>query len=72
VGDLENTYCHNCRATLIERYGYLITGYHLTAEGACPKCGTSIPGRWAKEFQGQITDRPFLPRSRSLISILSS
>ena len=72
VGELENTRCHNCRAPLIERYGYLITGYHLTAQGACPKCGTSIPGRWAREFQGQITDRPFLPRSRSLISILSS
>jgi pyruvate formate lyase activating enzyme len=72
VGDLENTYCSQCRALLIERYGYFISGYHLTAEGACPKCGTRIPGRWAREFQGQITDRPFLPRSRSLISILSS
>jgi len=72
VGDLENTRCPKCRTLLIERYGYLITGYHLTASGACPKCGTSIPGRWAPQFQGQITDRPFLPRSRSLISILSS
>ena len=72
VGDLENTRCPQCRTLVIERYGYLITGYHLTAEGACPKCGTKIPGRWAREFQGQITDRPFLPRSRSLISILSS
>lgn len=72
VGDLENTRCHNCRALVIERYGYYISGYHLTAEGACPKCGTRIPGRWARQFQGQITDRPFLPRSRSLISILNS
>jgi pyruvate formate lyase activating enzyme len=72
VGELENTRCHNCGATLIERYGYLITGYHLSAEGACPTCGTSIPGRWARQFQGQITDRPFLPRSRPLISILNS
>ncbi|HEV2022115.1 MAG TPA: AmmeMemoRadiSam system radical SAM enzyme [Terriglobales bacterium] len=72
VGDLENTRCHNCHTLLIERYGYFISGYHLTAEGACPKCGTKIPGRWARQFQGQITDRPFLPRSRSLISILSS
>ncbi len=72
VGDLENTRCHNCRTLLIERYGYFISGYHLTAEGACPKCGAKIPGRWARQFQGQITDRPFLPRSRSLISILSS
>jgi pyruvate formate lyase activating enzyme len=72
VGDLENTRCHNCHTLLIERYGYFISGYHLTAEGACPKCATRIPGRWARQFQGQITDRPFLPRSRSLISILSS
>jgi pyruvate formate lyase activating enzyme len=72
VGDLENTRCHDCRALLIERYGYFISGYHLTAEGACPKCGAKIPGRWARQFQGQITDRPFLPRSRSLISIPSS
>jgi pyruvate formate lyase activating enzyme len=72
VGDLENTRCHNCRTLLIERYGYFIRGYHLTAEGACPKCGVKIPGRWARQFQGQITDRPFLPRSRSLISILNS
>ncbi len=72
VGDLENTRCPQCRTLLIERYGYFISGYHLTAEGACPKCGFKIPGRWAREFQGQITDRPFLPRSRSLISILNS
>ncbi len=73
VGDLENTRCPNCRTLLIERYGYLITGYHLTPEGACPKCATRIPGRWATEFQGQLTSLPFLPRrSRaSLFSILN-
>jgi pyruvate formate lyase activating enzyme len=69
VGDLENTRCHNCKALLIERYGYLITGYHLTANGCCPKCGTNIPGRWAESFGGQITAHPFLPRGRSLITI---
>ena len=69
VGDLENTRCHNCKALLIERYGYLITGYHLTPNGCCPKCGTSIPGRWAAAFDGQITAHPFLPRGRSLIAI---
>jgi pyruvate formate lyase activating enzyme len=61
VGDLENTRCHNCQALLIERYGYLITGYHLTPNGCCPKCGTHIPGRWAAAFEGQITAHPFLP-----------
>ena len=69
VGDLENTRCHNCQALLIERYGYLISGYHLTANGCCPKCGTTIPGRWGRAFEGQITAHPFLPRARNLIAI---
>jgi pyruvate formate lyase activating enzyme len=71
VGDLENTCCPNCRQLLIERYGYLIMGYHLTSNGCCPSCGTRIPGRWAREFQGQITAHPFVPQARSsLFSIL--
>jgi len=71
VGDLENTRCHDCRQILIERYGYLIKSYHLTSHGCCPSCGTTVPGRWAREFQGQITDHPFVPHARSsLISIL--
>ncbi|MCI0402286.1 MAG: AmmeMemoRadiSam system radical SAM enzyme [Acidobacteria bacterium] len=63
VGELENTRCHHCNTTVIERYGYLILGYYLTREGACPRCGTAIPGRWAPQFQGQITAHPFLPRT---------
>jgi len=65
VGDLENTYCPNCHALLIERYGYFIRGYHLTPEGRCPKCVTSIPGRWAARFEGQITSLPFSPGMRA-------
>jgi pyruvate formate lyase activating enzyme len=64
VGDLENTRCHNCHALLIEREGYLIQQYRLTAEGACPECATAIPGRWGAKFDGQITASPFLPGSR--------
>jgi pyruvate formate lyase activating enzyme len=64
VGDFENTRCPNCRELLIERYGYLITDYHLTAQGSCPKCGMAIAGRWASRFQGQTTAYPFLPQSR--------
>jgi pyruvate formate lyase activating enzyme len=64
VGELENTYCHNCHELLIERYSYLITGYYLTSNGSCPACGTTIPGRWDPSFQGQITDHPLLPRPR--------
>jgi pyruvate formate lyase activating enzyme len=61
VGDLENTWCHECRALLIERYGYFIQQYRLTPDGACPDCGAPIPGRWGRRFEGQITSTPFLP-----------
>ncbi len=66
VGDLENTRCHACQALLVERYGYFIQDYRLTPAGACPDCGTSIPGRWGSGFAGQITSTPFLPGSRRL------
>jgi pyruvate formate lyase activating enzyme len=72
VGELENTRCPNCRELLIERFGYHILDYRLTAKGSCPKCDTAIPGRWAPAFQGQIADLPFLPRLRRRSSPLSS
>lgn len=62
VGDLENTFCPKCHTLLIQRYGYLISKYHLTSDGACPSCQTRIPGRWAPSFQGQITSHPYLLR----------
>jgi len=46
VGAWENTRCPNCRKTLIERYGYLIKSYRLTAKGECPDCRQVIPGIW--------------------------
>ncbi|MGH8104358.1 MAG: AmmeMemoRadiSam system radical SAM enzyme, partial [bacterium] len=46
VGDLENTYCPNCRETLIERFGYRILKDRLSGSGTCPKCRTAIPGIW--------------------------
>jgi pyruvate formate lyase activating enzyme len=69
VGDLENTRCHQCAALLIERYGYLVRTYRLTPEGACPDCGTAIPGRWGWQFDGQIAASPFLPGTRRLRTI---
>jgi pyruvate formate lyase activating enzyme len=69
VGDFEHTRCHNCQAMLVERYGYFIQRYRLTAEGACPDCGTAIPGRWGAGFDGQITSTPFLPGTRRLRTI---
>src|SRR6476659_9323430 len=70
VGELEDTRCHNCGETIIRRYGYFIKDYRLTADGCCPDCSTTIPGRWADKFEGQIADRPFLPgRPSQLIEI---
>ena len=66
VGDLENTRCHTCSALLIERHGYLIRAYRVTANGTCPDCGASIPGRWSLRFGGQIAATPFLPGTRRL------
>ncbi len=63
VGDLENTRCHNCGKLLVERYGYLIRVYHLTAEGTCPGCGIAVPGRWQSQFNRQMTAFPFVPRT---------
>lgn len=48
VGNWENTYCSGCQTLLIERYGYVILGYHLTDASTCPKCGHVVPGRWPK------------------------
>ncbi|MDE3156602.1 MAG: AmmeMemoRadiSam system radical SAM enzyme [Acidobacteriota bacterium] len=69
VGALEDTTCPGCGTTLIERYGYLIKRYALTAEGRCPSCDRAIPGRWSRQFDGQVATHPFLPGSRRRISV---
>jgi pyruvate formate lyase activating enzyme len=46
VGQFEHTSCPSCQMALIKRYGYLILEYDLTPDGACPRCGTRIPGIW--------------------------
>jgi len=46
VGEYEHTFCPSCNKRLIERLGYVILGYHLTDDGACPQCGTEIAGIW--------------------------
>ncbi len=45
VENLENTYCYNCHALLIQRNGYRVMRNSLS-DGMCPKCGTRIPGVW--------------------------
>lgn len=62
VEEFEHTHCHSCGRLLIERRGYIITDYRLTAEGTCPDCGTSIPGVWT-ERPGEVNlGGPGFPR----------
>lgn len=68
----EDTRCPQCGATLIQRYGYHIEDYRLTAEGRCPRCSHAIPGRWAARFDGQIASHPFLPQKRSRLFTITS
>jgi pyruvate formate lyase activating enzyme len=46
VGDWENTYCPGCRALLVQRSGYRIL-VNRVADGRCPDCDRTIPGRWS-------------------------
>jgi pyruvate formate lyase activating enzyme len=64
VGDLENTRCPQCGELLVERWGYYIRCYRITEAGRCPKCSAAVPGRWAKSFDGQIAQAPFVPGRR--------
>lgn len=48
VQEYENTYCPQCRTLLVERYGYTILSYKITADGTCPNCNHVIPGIWTK------------------------
>jgi pyruvate formate lyase activating enzyme len=70
VGDLEHTHCASCGDRLIARYGYLIQEYHLTPDGACPRCATAVPGRWAGGFVGQRAAFPFLPADRTRLRVI--
>ncbi|MCE2513585.1 MAG: AmmeMemoRadiSam system radical SAM enzyme [Acidobacteria bacterium] len=61
VGPLEHTRCPACGRAVIEREGFRVRSYALTADGACPSCGTPIPGRWDRRFDGQAAAGPFGP-----------
>ncbi len=47
VGEYEDTVCPSCNEALIRRRGYIVREYHISAEGACPKCGQKVPGIWS-------------------------
>lgn len=67
--EYEHTHCPQCHATLIERRGFLVSGYHLLAEGRCPSCGAKIAGVWSPDPSSVHVSRPgdlFFRRPRLL------
>ncbi len=62
VGPYEHTRCPHCGAVLIERWGYILKQYNITAEGKCPKCGASIPGVWPRDLKRVRLGGPGMPR----------
>lgn len=51
VGPYEHTFCPSCGRQVIERFGYVILGYHLAGGGECPDCGERIAGIWPEAGQ---------------------
>ncbi|MCU0453396.1 MAG: AmmeMemoRadiSam system radical SAM enzyme [Bacteroidetes bacterium] len=45
VGTWEDTRCHSCQTTLVQRSGFAVRSVKIQS-GACSSCGTAIPGRW--------------------------
>ncbi len=43
VGKGNNTYCYQCHALLIERYGFSVESYQIR-DGRCTQCGSRIDG----------------------------
>jgi pyruvate formate lyase activating enzyme len=48
VGDWENTRCHHCNATVIKRWGFLVSENRVGGDGECPECRQLLPGIWGK------------------------
>jgi len=62
VKNYEDTRCPKCQTALVERTGYTIRGYHLTAQGTCPKCNTHIAGVWTDQPDSVNLDGWGMPR----------
>jgi pyruvate formate lyase activating enzyme len=48
TGELEDTRCPACAATLIRRRGFAVLENRIGETGRCPACGRSIPGVWSR------------------------
>jgi pyruvate formate lyase activating enzyme len=44
-----STWCPSCGDLLIERDGYRLGRWGLTAKGGCAKCGEHVPGVFAAQ-----------------------
>jgi len=62
VGTYEDTFCPRCSQRVIQRRGYVILDYRITAEGKCPGCGAPIPGVWTDQPQTVRLGGPGFPR----------
>ena len=60
--EYEHTFCPSCQTLLIERSGFTVYRYHLTAKGTCPKCGSVIPGVWTEQPEKVRTGGFGMPR----------
>jgi len=60
----EHTYCPGCGGKVIERYGFMITGWHLTDDYRCVTCGTKIPieGKRAASFRYRDIEALYIPK----------
>ena len=47
VGEAEHTRCPGCGATVVKRHGFQVIEQRLKTNGACPDCGTVLPGIWS-------------------------
>ena len=47
VGDLEDTRCYGCGATVVARRGFRVRRIDLAGDGTCRRCGAPIPGVWS-------------------------
>ncbi|MCY2951687.1 MAG: AmmeMemoRadiSam system radical SAM enzyme [Planctomycetota bacterium] len=46
VGDGENTRCHHCNTTVIQRHGFHVKQNLIKEDGLCPTCQKPLPGIW--------------------------
>jgi pyruvate formate lyase activating enzyme len=49
VDEYEHTHCPHCGKVLVRRVGYVVTAYHITAQGTCPHCHTPVAGVWPQD-----------------------